>query len=101
MTLGTFHSLCLAMLRRDIESLQKVGLPYRRGFAVYDETDSLKVVRHAAPLLKGRHRPLWDYRIVCRTPHGGTHPQPFSFEMASLAASTACTASSAPTRTGA
>jgi hypothetical protein len=45
MTLGTFHSLCLAILRRDIEHLQGQGLPYRRGFAVYDQADSVKVVR--------------------------------------------------------
>ena len=44
LTLGTFHSLCLAMLRVHIHHLQP-DLPYRRNFAVYDETESLKVVR--------------------------------------------------------
>ena len=44
MTLGTFHSLCLAMLRRDIARLQP-ELPYRPGFAMYDADDAVKVVR--------------------------------------------------------
>ena len=44
MTLGTFHSLCLAMLRRDIAKLQP-ELPYRPGFAMYDADDAVKVVR--------------------------------------------------------
>lgn len=34
--MGTFHSLCLAMLRVDIERLP-AELGYRRGFTVYDE----------------------------------------------------------------
>ena len=34
-TMGTFHSLCLSMLRADIHKLQP-ELPYRRGFAVCD-----------------------------------------------------------------
>ena len=44
MTMGTFHSLCLAMLRRDIARLQP-ELPYRPGFAMYDADDAVKVVR--------------------------------------------------------
>ena len=41
-TMGTYHSLCLAMLRQDIEA---IGMPYRRGFAVYDEEDARKLTR--------------------------------------------------------
>ena len=43
-TMGTFHSLCLSMLRNDIERLGP-ELPYRRGFAVYDADEALKLVR--------------------------------------------------------
>ena len=42
-TMGTFHSLCLAILRSDIQHLSDTG--YRRGFAVYDEYYSLKLIR--------------------------------------------------------
>eukprot|EP00939_MAST-03C_sp_MAST-3C-sp1_P001566 g1566.t1 len=60
-TLGTFHSVCLSILRSHIELvhvLRSVGAtsdddggdiaterPYRRGFGVYDATDSLNVIR--------------------------------------------------------
>ena len=43
-TMGTFHSLCLAMLRADVDKLPG-ELGYRRGFIVYDEHASLKLVQ--------------------------------------------------------
>lgn len=38
--ISTFHSCCVRMLRRDIE---KLG--YKRSFTIYDESDSLTVIR--------------------------------------------------------
>ncbi len=42
MWVGTFHSVCVRILRRDIE---KLG--YRRCFTIYDEDDSLRVIKEA------------------------------------------------------
>ena len=51
--MGTFHSICLSILRSHIhhveveaqDSSTEFVRPYRRGFGVYDEADSLKVIR--------------------------------------------------------
>ena len=40
--ISTFHSACVRILRRDIE---KLG--YKRSFAIYDEDDSMTVVKNA------------------------------------------------------
>ncbi len=40
MWLGTFHSVCVRMLRRDIE---KIG--YQRSFTIYDDDDQTRVIR--------------------------------------------------------
>lgn len=41
--LSTFHSLCVRILRRDIE---KLGRGYTRSFTIYDSDDQQKVVRN-------------------------------------------------------
>ena len=40
MWIGTFHSVCVRILRRDIE---KLG--YKRSFTIYDEDDQLRVIK--------------------------------------------------------
>src|ERR671917_2875254 len=40
--ISTFHSLCVRILRRDIERLQE---GYTRSFTIYDQDDSLRVVK--------------------------------------------------------
>ncbi|MGB8510657.1 MAG: UvrD-helicase domain-containing protein, partial [Pyrinomonadaceae bacterium] len=40
--ISTFHSLCVRMLRRDIEKLEE---GYTRSFTIYDQDDSLRVVK--------------------------------------------------------
>ena len=40
MWLGTFHSVCVRILRRDIE---KIG--YKRSFTIYDDDDQLRVIK--------------------------------------------------------
>jgi DNA helicase-2/ATP-dependent DNA helicase PcrA len=42
--ISTFHSLCVRILRQDIE---KLGTGYTRSFTIYDTDDSLKVVKAA------------------------------------------------------
>lgn len=42
--ISTFHSLCVRILRQDIERL---GEKYTRGFTIYDQDDSLRLIRNA------------------------------------------------------
>jgi DNA helicase-2/ATP-dependent DNA helicase PcrA len=45
--LSTFHSFCVRVLRRDIESLRTNGIGLTRNFAIYDENDQQAVVKQA------------------------------------------------------
>jgi DNA helicase II / ATP-dependent DNA helicase PcrA len=46
-TIATFHSFCVRVLRRDIESLRIGNKGLTRTFAIYDETDQQAVVKQA------------------------------------------------------
>ncbi len=46
-TLATFHSFCVRVLRRDIETLRANGVGLTKSFAIYDETDQQAVVKIA------------------------------------------------------
>ena len=46
-TIATFHSFCVRVLRRDIETLRIGGKGLTRTFAIYDETDQQAVVKAA------------------------------------------------------
>ncbi len=46
-SVGTFHRVCLTMLRDDVEALES---PIKRGFAVYDQAAMIKLCAHAASL---------------------------------------------------
>jgi len=43
--IATFHSLCVRMLRRDIEALRVGGEGLTRSFAIYDENDQQAIVK--------------------------------------------------------
>jgi DNA helicase II / ATP-dependent DNA helicase PcrA len=43
--ISTFHSLCVRMLRRDIEALKANGEGLTRSFAIYDENDQSNIVK--------------------------------------------------------
>jgi len=45
--ISTFHSFCVRLLRRDIDTLQIAGKGYRKDFVIYDETDQQSVVKAA------------------------------------------------------
>lgn len=45
--ISTFHSFCVRLLRRDIETLQIGGRGYRQDFVIYDEADQQSVVKAA------------------------------------------------------
>ncbi len=44
--MGTFHSICAKILRREIQALG-----YRRSFVIYDEEESLSAIKHAMEVL--------------------------------------------------
>ena len=43
--IATFHSLCVRILRRDIEALKVKGEGLTRSFAIYDENDQAAIVK--------------------------------------------------------
>jgi len=43
--IATFHSMCVRMLRRDIEALKGGGEGVTRSFAIYDENDQQAIVK--------------------------------------------------------
>ena len=43
--IATFHSMCVRMLRRDIEALKVNGQGLTRSFAIYDENDQQGIVK--------------------------------------------------------
>jgi DNA helicase-2/ATP-dependent DNA helicase PcrA len=45
--IATFHSLCVRLLRRDIEALKVGGEGLTRSFAIYDENDQQAIVKQA------------------------------------------------------
>ena len=45
--ISTFHSFCVRLLRRDIETLQIGGQGHRKDFVIYDETDQQNLVKTA------------------------------------------------------
>jgi superfamily I DNA/RNA helicase len=45
--ISTFHSMCVRMLRRDVESLRINNTGYTKDFAIYDESDQQQVVKGA------------------------------------------------------
>jgi len=46
-TIATFHSLCVRMLRRDIEAMRIGDQGLTRDFAIYDENDQQNIVKQA------------------------------------------------------
>jgi DNA helicase-2/ATP-dependent DNA helicase PcrA len=43
--ISTFHSLCVRILRRDIEALKSDGRGFTRAFAIFDENDQQSIVK--------------------------------------------------------
>ena len=71
MWIGTFHSVCVRILRRDID---KIG--YNRSFTIYDREDQITLIREC---IKERNLNKDMYQGICNTvpykqfkgPHGG------------------------------
>src|SRR5438477_4424886 len=66
--ISTFHSLCVRILRREIETIG-----YSRGFTIYDEADQLQVVKAAMKDLKVDDRLVTAKTIQSRISHAKNH----------------------------
>jgi DNA helicase-2/ATP-dependent DNA helicase PcrA len=68
--ISTFHSLCVRILRREIEALK-----YTRDFTIYDESDQLQVVKAAMKDLKIEERLVTAKTIQSRISYAKNHGQ--------------------------
>src|SRR6185369_1477616 len=66
--ISTFHSLCVRILRREIEALN-----YTRDFTIYDESDQLQVIKAAMKDLKVDERLVTAKMIQSRISHSKNH----------------------------
>ncbi len=66
--MSTFHSLCVRILRREIEALH-----YTRDFTIYDEADQVQVVKAAMKDLKIEERLVTAKTIQSRISHAKNH----------------------------
>jgi DNA helicase-2/ATP-dependent DNA helicase PcrA len=65
---STFHSFCVRILRQDLEKLND---RYTRRFTIYDQDDSLRLIKQSIKELRARrNQPSARRRIAARTrPH--------------------------------
>ena len=64
--ISTFHSFCVRLLRRDIETLQIGGKGYRKDFVIYDEADQQNVVKAAMRRLGIDDKQLTPRNVLSR-----------------------------------
>jgi len=55
-SIGTFHSICVRILRRDIEHL---GQGYTRSFVIFDTDDCLSLLKN---IMRDRHYDIKEYK---------------------------------------
>ena len=83
--IATFHSFCVRLLRRDIETLQIGGKGYRKDFAIYDEADQQSVVKGAMRRLGIDDKQLTPRNVLSRISWAKNHmrdPQEMYLESA-------------------
>jgi len=71
--ISTFHSFCVRLLRRDIETLQISGKGYRKDFVIYDETDQQSVVKAAMRRLGIDDKQLTPVSVLARISWAKNH----------------------------
>ena len=71
--IATFHSFCVRLLRRDIETLQIGGKGYRKDFVIYDETDQQSVVKTAMKRLGIDHKQLTPRSVLSQISWAKNH----------------------------
>jgi DNA helicase-2/ATP-dependent DNA helicase PcrA len=71
--ISTFHSFCVRLLRRDIETLQIGGKGYRKDFVIYDESDQQSVVKAAMRRLGIDDKQLTPSSVLSRISWAKNH----------------------------
>jgi DNA helicase II / ATP-dependent DNA helicase PcrA len=71
--IATFHSFCVRLLRRDIQTLQIGGKGYRKDFVIYDETDQQTVVKAAMKRLGIDHKQLTPRSVLSQISWAKNH----------------------------
>ncbi len=78
--LSTFHSLCVRILRRDVEALRVAGQGLTRDFTIFDENDQQAVVKQITKRLGIDSKQLTPRNVLSRISWAKNHmvdPQEF------------------------
>ncbi len=71
--ISTFHSMCVRMLRRDIEALRVNNVGYKKDFAIYDESDQQSLVKQAIRRLGLDEKELTPRTVLARISWAKNH----------------------------
>jgi DNA helicase-2/ATP-dependent DNA helicase PcrA len=71
--ISTFHSMCVRMLRRDIEALRINNIGYTKQFAIYDEADQQSLVKQAIRRLGLDDKQLTPRTVLARISWAKNH----------------------------
>ncbi len=71
--ISTFHSMCVRMLRRDIEALRINNVGYTKQFAIYDEADQQSLVKQAIRRLGLDDKQLTPRSVLARISWAKNH----------------------------
>ena len=70
---STFHSLCVRVLRRDIDAMKVGNLGHTKDFAIYDETDQQQLVKAAIRRLGLDDKQLTPRNVLSRISWAKNH----------------------------
>ncbi len=71
--ISTFHSFCVRLLRREIDTLQIGGKGYRKDFVIYDEADQQNVVKAAMRRLGIDDKQMTPRNVLARISWAKNH----------------------------
>jgi DNA helicase II / ATP-dependent DNA helicase PcrA len=71
--ISTFHSMCVRMLRRDIEALKVNNIGYSKQFTIYDEADQQSIVKQAIRRLGLDDKQLTPRSVLARISWAKNH----------------------------
>jgi DNA helicase-2/ATP-dependent DNA helicase PcrA len=71
--ISTFHSMCVRMLRRDVEALKVNNVGYTKQFTIYDEADQQSIVKQAIRRLGLDDKQLTPRSVLARISWAKNH----------------------------
>ena len=71
--ISTFHSMCVRMLRRDVDKMRVNNTGYTKDFAIYDESDQQAVVKAALKRLGVDDKQLTPRTVLSRISWAKNH----------------------------